>query len=494
MNEITRIHLARVSYDIDIAAKKELEKYLKAVAASLGSGTDAMEDVEVRMTEILAARGVLKDNVITEGDVEAIEQQLGTPNDFSDDENTSKQSNNHRAYGPAKRYYRDLDNAMIGGVLSGLAAFTGWDVTLLRIIAVVLVFIGWGSPILVYLIVWLVSPAAESLSEKMEMRGEPINIESIKQSAQQMGERAEEIGKDVSAKAKKLGEEAKKTGRDISVKAQAAGKKLEVEAPRVGTTLGRALLAFFGVLGLVISVALLCALLVVGNLGLMWAATAEVAFRPLLIVALSFVFALVLLFFLVGLVISLAFIAGGFTKGYRRTLAILASLFVVFAIASAALSVSWTFSVGREGVRHAVEQLNDSNEWWGGGSIDININRENTPVITGVTPDHGPLGGGTQITITGRNFTPNSNVFVGGQLCLSTHIDVSAQRITCTTQAYDGYDADIEAGNPARTSVAVWVTDATTGDSSSDSFEFTYVGGDQAPTPTLPGEPLTYAR
>ena len=45
---------------------------------------------------------------------------------------------------------------MIAGVCGGIAKSVGWDATIIRIIFVVLTVIGWGAPVLIYLILALV--------------------------------------------------------------------------------------------------------------------------------------------------------------------------------------------------------------------------------------------------------------------------------------------------------------------------------------------------
>jgi phage shock protein PspC (stress-responsive transcriptional regulator) len=47
---------------------------------------------------------------------------------------------------------------MFGGVCAGLAQHFAWDVALVRILLVVLVFFGCGTPILAYFIAWIVIP------------------------------------------------------------------------------------------------------------------------------------------------------------------------------------------------------------------------------------------------------------------------------------------------------------------------------------------------
>ena len=89
MNEVTRIRLGRIAYDIDINAKKELEKYSRAIRKSLGQDSDVYDDIEIRMTEILADQGIQAGEVITLNEVLAIESQLGQPGDFASDSNNS---------------------------------------------------------------------------------------------------------------------------------------------------------------------------------------------------------------------------------------------------------------------------------------------------------------------------------------------------------------------------------------------------------------------
>lgn len=75
-----------------------------------------------------------------------------------------------------------------------------------------------------------------------------------------------------------------------------------------------------------------------------------------------------------------------------------------------------------------------------------------------VSPASGPAAGGTNLTITGTGFTPNSIVKVGGQLCTSLDI-VSDTTVTCTsppvsgsllaqTSAIAGLIAEVDVANP----------------------------------------------
>ncbi len=187
MKEITRIHLAQMPYNIEVAAKKELEKYLHAVAKALGADDDAQREIEARIIELLMERGVTGDKVITSGDVAAVEVQLGKPGDFVDEDAVVEE--------PKKRFMRDEQGGMIGGVLAGLAAYAGVDVVWWRIAAVVLGLASFGTAVLVYVVLWIVMPPARTAAERLQMRGETPTLERIKAEASTLTERAANVKK-----------------------------------------------------------------------------------------------------------------------------------------------------------------------------------------------------------------------------------------------------------------------------------------------------------
>ena len=84
MKEVTRIHIAKTVYNVEVDAKKELEKYMKDLER-YANDAEILTDIEIRITELLAERGVQKDGIITMGDVVAIRKQLGEPKDFAED-------------------------------------------------------------------------------------------------------------------------------------------------------------------------------------------------------------------------------------------------------------------------------------------------------------------------------------------------------------------------------------------------------------------------
>ena len=80
-----------------------------------------------------------------------------------------------------KKMYRDTDNKVVGGVASGVAAFFGADVTLIRVLFVVFA-VFFGSGLLIYIILWIALPEAKTITDKMKMQGEPVTLSNIESS------------------------------------------------------------------------------------------------------------------------------------------------------------------------------------------------------------------------------------------------------------------------------------------------------------------------
>ena len=76
--------------------------------------------------------------------------------------------------------YRDPDNRVIGGVCSGMGAYWNIDPVIVRIIFIALTLAG-GIGVMVYLILYIVLPEAKTTAQKIEMKGEPVNIHNIKE-------------------------------------------------------------------------------------------------------------------------------------------------------------------------------------------------------------------------------------------------------------------------------------------------------------------------
>ena len=147
MKEITRVHLAKTPYDIEVDAKKQLEKYVQAIARTMDSD-EAMREIEARMVELLAGRGVASGGVITAADVAALKEQMGEPQEFSEDGQAAPEMD-EESERPERRLMRDTEHALIGGVCAGIAAYFGINPLGGRIIAIISPLVSFGTAVLI---------------------------------------------------------------------------------------------------------------------------------------------------------------------------------------------------------------------------------------------------------------------------------------------------------------------------------------------------------
>ena len=77
-----------------------------------------------------------------------------------------------------KKLYRNPDDRVIGGVGSGLAAYFNIEVLWVRLLFLALLFAG-GSGLVIYLILWIITPVAKSITERIEMKGGAITLSNI---------------------------------------------------------------------------------------------------------------------------------------------------------------------------------------------------------------------------------------------------------------------------------------------------------------------------
>ncbi len=191
-----------------------------------------------------------------------------------------------------KRLYRNPDEKVIAGVASGIASYFDIAIWIPRLIFAMplvtgilssffnnyfhwfynhesfsnIVFSSFGGTLLViYAVLWAIIPEAKTATEKLEMRGEKVDLNSIKNTIQEdlqgFKARAEKWGKDVSEKAQQMGEDVSKTVKDTSAHVvNQASPIAQSGISRLATAIGILFKAFFMFIGGVIALALLAAL------------------------------------------------------------------------------------------------------------------------------------------------------------------------------------------------------------------------------------------
>ena len=182
MNKTVNINLGGMFFHIDEDAYLKLTRYFDAIKRSLNnsSGQDEIiKDIEMRVSELLNEKQISEKHVVGLKDVDEVITVMGQPEDYIlEDEGKSNQSFNNSTR-KHKKLYRDKEKGMIGGVATGLGHYFGVDAVWVKILFLVFVFAGFGTGILAYFVLWVVTPEAITTSEKLEMTGEPVTISNI---------------------------------------------------------------------------------------------------------------------------------------------------------------------------------------------------------------------------------------------------------------------------------------------------------------------------
>lgn len=174
MNEVKKVHLGRQAYVISVSAHTKLKAYLRDIEAA-SSDKGVTEEVELRMAELLTERGVTGEKVVLDKDIDFLQQQLGKPSDFQDDETERIETVDQIR---TRRLYRDPSRGYVAGVAVGLADYFGIDVVIVRVILLALSFAS-GFGLFLYVVLWLLVPVAKTQSERLQMQGKPVTVESL---------------------------------------------------------------------------------------------------------------------------------------------------------------------------------------------------------------------------------------------------------------------------------------------------------------------------
>ena len=182
MNKTTSINLGGYFFHIDEDAFRKLSNYFEAVRKSLSPDgrEEIINDIESRISELFTEKLGTSKQVIGIKEVDDIITIMGQPEDYKIEYETPKNDfhSNFAKTSTTKKLYRDKENSFLGGVLSGLGHYFRVDPLWLRIIMVIL-FFGFGTGLVLYIILWVLIPEAVTTSQKLEMKGEPINISNI---------------------------------------------------------------------------------------------------------------------------------------------------------------------------------------------------------------------------------------------------------------------------------------------------------------------------
>jgi phage shock protein PspC (stress-responsive transcriptional regulator) len=185
MNKTININLGGFFFHIDEEAYQKLRRYLASISKSLSEDpqgkNEIIADIEARISELLSEKITDARQVVNEGDIEDVIVIMGQPEDYAEAEeaysDASYSYTRNKASG--KKLFRDGDDKFLGGVASGIAHYFNIDTIWVRLLFLITTLGGVGIGILVYIILWILLPEAKTTAEKLQMEGEPVNIDNI---------------------------------------------------------------------------------------------------------------------------------------------------------------------------------------------------------------------------------------------------------------------------------------------------------------------------
>jgi len=194
MKKTLSVNLGGSVYHIDEDAYQELMDYLQEVKSHLGNDASSGEvliDIEQRISELFGQWMQGRREVITAGDVQKVIGILGRPEQFDNAEAEASEEAEPQKAAPKsekwyeekanysqRKLYRDGENARLGGVCAGLAAYLNVSVVLIRLIWVCLILF-YGTGFLFYFLCWIIIPEARTAAQRLEMVGEDVTIDNI---------------------------------------------------------------------------------------------------------------------------------------------------------------------------------------------------------------------------------------------------------------------------------------------------------------------------
>lgn len=178
MKQITNVAVGGRNFIISNDAYSMLDSWLTAFKSKVepaSQADDVMVEIEERIAELFTEASTVPNYVVDTDLVQKVIRQLGMP-DGSDPQNGTSNAACER---PVHRFYRDRDDDKLAGVCSGIAKYFNIDVMLVRVIAIILVFCG-GCGLWAYLILWFISPVAETPRQKCELYGLMPTAENLR--------------------------------------------------------------------------------------------------------------------------------------------------------------------------------------------------------------------------------------------------------------------------------------------------------------------------
>lgn len=172
MKTTVNVSLSGRAFIVEDDAYLMLSNYLDDIKSRLSSAeNEILSDIESRISEILSSKIGNVTQVVNVNMIQTVISTIGAPHYFGE-KNSSQEKKGYetppprRSYEPTqRRLMRDGQRRIFGGVCAAMASYFGIDITLIRVIAIILFFCG-GFGLIPYLILWIVIPKAVTKEDK----------------------------------------------------------------------------------------------------------------------------------------------------------------------------------------------------------------------------------------------------------------------------------------------------------------------------------------
>jgi phage shock protein PspC (stress-responsive transcriptional regulator) len=188
MNTVIIINLNGNAFHLEEPGFQSLRAYLERAQGQLKDNpdkTEIMADLEQAIADKCAHFLRPHKNVLTAPEIEGVLKEMGpvqtdgdAPAGATAAEQPHVRSTGSAAAAP-KRLYQIREGAMLSGVCTGVAAYLNLDVTIVRILFAVLTLLTGGLWILVYVVMMLVVPFANTGEEHAAAAGAPFNAQEV---------------------------------------------------------------------------------------------------------------------------------------------------------------------------------------------------------------------------------------------------------------------------------------------------------------------------
>ena len=201
MKKNVTVNLCGRLFQVDEDAYEMLQQYLESLHAAFGKQSDGDEivsDIENRIAELFDELRQNGTEAITIEHVKNIITRIGQPEQIADNEGETKSNDatsDAQPEGKTKRLFRNPNDKMVAGVLSGLATYKGVSTTLMRIgfVLSALFFCTfcriqhypfaffWGTLLMiaVYVIAAIAMPQADTPEKQLQMQGKAVNPQNL---------------------------------------------------------------------------------------------------------------------------------------------------------------------------------------------------------------------------------------------------------------------------------------------------------------------------